>query len=801
MAAPATLAELELDPDALFAAPFPTAEPPPTHAALRRPSCAPNHSARASATADSLTRSAATSPRALSRPTSSLHEHIHHHHHAVSGQFLQDAAKWPHSERLPPTPTLLYGDFPYDPVFERVAWGGGTPVDGSRVESRDGDPRPTLFRNFLNLRQERALRNWQRHSIGWVKTEQRLASRVGKGPEELLMARINEFRQFMEERELVEEAIKVLEANYDFWMTGLSIGHDLLGLNLPLPRSGPRSIERVIHPDQGRADAPAHGPSHGEQAYLANRKQQLRTAMAYLDPTVSSSRLEPMAVIGTGVSSSLGHQQKQLLDRLHQLRPDTGVAEPAETQSDPPPRPPSPNAPESIVLDVTLGTASLSFESVVHEVTGSVVTLYNRGNVAVHFCWERQPPRAFSGSDATPAPTASTSTFYFPVVRGVLLPRSAFDFHVIFKATRPGVYVEDWTVKTRPDVQGLTLRLDGICTQPDTLKPAREHFVRDLTRKAAHHAAKSAVDTILNNVWETLAFRSSLRPFNADAHRFYQANAEFDIPWSPALVADLADLHTRIAHVMQVPAATFSGSIHDLYALTDFLVDIDARESALRDLNAILVRSPDISPPRAFHGVRSAVVDLCDTVGDIAVQIRTALAKLPLDRPCTRKFAADAEMHAAADAEAQAALAEAVAAAAAVPGGKNVPGADKKGLDKKGGAAGKDAAKSAAPGGGAGAAAKGAVGKDAKANTPAGAAAAGTKGKAEDPSMLGASLTSSVGLPAADAAMDAPETWPPERHALEQQYREHLHDMVADEIRSALDRIGLQVLGEHSFSN
>ncbi|KNE62177.1 hypothetical protein AMAG_07422 [Allomyces macrogynus ATCC 38327] len=566
------------------------------------------------------------------------------------------------------------------------------------------------------------------------------------------MARINEFRQFMGGRELVEEAIKVLDANYDFWMTGLSIGHELLG----------------------RPGAPAHGPSHGEQAYLVSRKRQLRTAKAYLDPTVVSSHLEPMAVIGTSVSSSLGHQQKQLLDRLHQLWPDTGVAEPAEMQPDAPPCPPSMTGPESIVLDVTLGTASLSFESVVHEVTGSVVTLYNRGDVAVHFSWERQPPRAFPGSGTTPAPTASASTFYFPVVRGVLLPRSAFDFHVIFKVMRPGV---------------------------------------------AHHAAKSAVDTILNNAWETLAFRSSLRPFNAAAHRFYQANAEFDILWSPLLVADLTDLHARITHAMQVPATPFSGSIRDLYALTDFLIVVDARKSALHDLNAILVRAPDLSPPRAFHGVRAAVVNLCDAVGDIAVQTRTALAKTLLDRPCTRKFAADAEMHAAADAEAQAALAEAVAAAAAVPGGKNVPGADKKGLDKKGAAVGKDTTKSAAPGGGTGAAAKGAAGKGAKANT---CRCGGGWGQgemydlhpfkfrngcatdahaAEDPSALGLSLTSSVGLPAADAAMDAPETWPPKRHALEQHYREHLHDVVADEVRSALDWIGLLVLGEHSFSD
>lgn len=55
------------------------------------------------------------------------------------------------------------------------------------------------------------------------------------------MARLGEYRQFIEERELIEEALMMLEhRSLDFWKMGMRIGNDLLGLTLPIPLGGPR---------------------------------------------------------------------------------------------------------------------------------------------------------------------------------------------------------------------------------------------------------------------------------------------------------------------------------------------------------------------------------------------------------------------------------------------------------------------------------------------------------------------------------------------------------------------------------
>jgi hypothetical protein len=111
------------------------------------------------------------------------------------------------------------------------------------------------------LREERALRNWRRHSILWQKLERELSKNVQKvihlcskfyayssipieikSQEDLLMARLGEHRERMEERDLIEEAMQLLEQRQmNFWSSGLKIGNDLVGLMLlNMPQGGTR---------------------------------------------------------------------------------------------------------------------------------------------------------------------------------------------------------------------------------------------------------------------------------------------------------------------------------------------------------------------------------------------------------------------------------------------------------------------------------------------------------------------------------------------------------------------------------
>lgn len=101
-----------------------------------------------------------------------------------------------------------------------------------------------IFQKYREIRQENALRNWKRHAVEWQKIEQGLAGKVGKNPGDLLMARLGEYRAIVEERDLIEEALNLIERrNVGFWSQGLRIGNDLLGLTVTMPKGGPRECE------------------------------------------------------------------------------------------------------------------------------------------------------------------------------------------------------------------------------------------------------------------------------------------------------------------------------------------------------------------------------------------------------------------------------------------------------------------------------------------------------------------------------------------------------------------------------
>ncbi|KAJ3308853.1 hypothetical protein HDU76_003794 [Blyttiomyces sp. JEL0837] len=141
----------------------------------------------------------------------------------------------------------------------------------------------------MEVREEHALRNWKRHSIQWQKVERELARNSGKEPSELLMARLGEYRERMEEQDLIEEALQLLEARkVNFWSPGLRIGNDLLGLMVTMPRGGTRSYD-------------IDGKSN---TYRNTKRQELKKAISRLDPFFSNGPGEFLEVIGKHLEPS-----------------------------------------------------------------------------------------------------------------------------------------------------------------------------------------------------------------------------------------------------------------------------------------------------------------------------------------------------------------------------------------------------------------------------------------------------------------------------------------------------------------
>ena len=104
-------------------------------------------------------------------------------------------------------------------------------------------------------------------------------------------------------------------------------------------------------------------------------------------------------------------------------------------------------------------TTSLTYTVPLDTVASSVLTIHNTSQIAYTFQWKKLVPK-------NPLNIKSihdgTQRFYFSNKTGVLLPGAAFDFIIIFKSSRPGVFSEEWVLETEPATDIKTILFQGI---------------------------------------------------------------------------------------------------------------------------------------------------------------------------------------------------------------------------------------------------------------------------------------------------------------------------------------------------
>ncbi|KAI9223556.1 MYCBP-associated protein family-domain-containing protein [Blastocladiella britannica] len=426
------------------------------------------------------------------------------------------------------------------------------------IDLRSKEGKATLFTNYMHMRQERALKNWQKHSIAWQTAEEKLAQGLGKVP---LMSKTHLYRASVEQHHLIEEAICVLEAHYDYWLRGLRIGHDLLGLNFPLPPQGPRPLERVAWPLDARNSGPdsklgpvptyEDGLSRNERSYLEKRRAELEQTISALDPAGGRTHARDLAgisIIGQRISSASTARASNVDARLAatmsreiQARlsatttasasasEKTAVTGAASQLSQL--RSPSKASVKHEKTHLQLSTATIAFDTAPDQVAASCVSVYNPTDCAIRFKWVHHRPELQFGSPGAALPATNTEVVYLPVRSGILLPQSAFDFHVMFKAPRPGWYVEEWVLETTPkccvsivgspDVGHGRIKISGVCTEEDSTKTARDAW--------ALAAARSVIETMLDNVWLSAESKARGPAISAEQATYAGRNSDYQV--------------------------------------------------------------------------------------------------------------------------------------------------------------------------------------------------------------------------------------------------------------------------------
>ncbi|KAI8615306.1 MYCBP-associated protein family-domain-containing protein [Chytriomyces sp. MP71] len=636
-----------------------------------------------------------------------------------------------------------------------------------------------IFQRYRELREEHALRNWKRHSLQWARIERALASKSKKPHSDLLMARLGEYREKIEERDLIFEAFRLLEdQKINFWSKGLRIGNDLLGLIVTAPKGGVRKIERLVTNEAKHYKIPP------KTTYRAMRKQEMKRVISKLDPFFKDGVGGFLEIIGKPLDSNqlekLAERYERKLDqRLNEPKSTSGpVVEFSSEQVWQPPQPSvAKNDPSKLQLRSQLGNlpplksdltadlvfmaTHLTFEVLLNEVSRSVLSVYNQSTTAYHFEWRKvvkpNPLKLKAVYD-------NVQRFYFYHKKGVLLPGTAFDFPIIFKSGSPGIYTETWELVTNPCVGtevSTAVTLQGFALERDDNKSKRANIEFLLNRRAAETAAKDIIDLVLNNVKPKDANMNSLEKkkmlLTNDEQLFTILNADLNVTYNAKLFDRIEALANEVALLLARPPSLWDRSIRSIYENIMLLEPLDKRSLQLSRLNELVKMSTTTCTMKSSFSPLYIVgydtfVDLADKISECSEALRKRAA-LPLQRPAAKFERSDEEEEEFANPE---------GARKTTP-----PATDA----KKGAPPAKDAKGKAVP--------------PAKNAPPAKGGKKGEVVPADDPSLRPqlAKITRRVPKP------DSSKSWSRERRLQEAQYQSDLRREVGGLVRSAVDRV------------
>ncbi|KAJ3392218.1 hypothetical protein HDU92_008570 [Lobulomyces angularis] len=551
-----------------------------------------------------------------------------------------------------------------------------------------------IFQRYMEVRQEKALNNWKRHSVEWNRVEQLIAKKTKQDPSQLMMAKIAEFRLIMEEHEFMEEALKLLEScKVDFWRTGLKIGSDLLGLTLPMPTGGQREVERL------RSRENITRPLTSDKKYRLQKKEQISDVLSSLDPFYNNEKGEKfLEVVGEGLlnmenlseafvsrlegkMSTLHESQnnkkkieKSNTDLIKKDQNQEGVLDEVDLKEIELNLNSSDKKKEELFFenqflnqsDLIFSFKRLSFECNLDQVSSTVLTIHNVGKIAYHFEWVLIPP---------PNPLKISSIydqvqrFFFNHKKGVILPGSAFDFVVIFKSARPGVYTETWKILTSPsrseNFQN-TVIFQGFAIEKDLTFEKRLENDKMIDKRTATSFATELINSMLNAVptqtsgvlaaleGEFYETSNNFKNFSSEEELiFVNRNKELNLSYVPYIYTKFVELSKECIQVLLReenenlnPDFEWNGSVNLLNEMLDQVKNQEEKSSFLMRLNDLIIQSSSKVSKNSSAVLYIIGYDLlsllANQIADASELIRKKLGITQI-RTATQKFSKDLE--------------------------------------------------------------------------------------------------------------------------------------------------------------
>ncbi|NWQ58843.1 MYBPP protein, partial [Neopipo cinnamomea] len=412
----------------------------------------------------------------------------------------------------------------------------------------------------------KALQNWSHHMAIRKKQEKHLGEILQKPENELMMNIAENYRQVVEESDLIDRSLPYLHpgkgfrVGSEFWSQPDRIGDELTGLTLTLTRTERGDREPITHVGKPRTvqketalKPPVKIPCHltwDKSLFLKHRRQELKSILEELG--FYKPDLEGLEVIGKGQPfTSVSAEASPCSTPSEEIDDYCNVVPEEEKHLSLV----FCGQPARWIKGITscrneIGVAArLTFETLAGEEAESFLTVSNDGTAVIWYSWMRLPQQIPSRETKG----SRMPCFYFDTRPGVILPGETLRFSFLFKSRRAGIFSESWEFRTHPLLLGgalLQVTLWGIAVYEDKLADFREKLESDLAAREGAAIVKDSLSELLDQVRTPERTPSPVDAYATEEELFHRRNPGFYYQYQV-----VKQLHKLWRQYMTVPSA------------------------------------------------------------------------------------------------------------------------------------------------------------------------------------------------------------------------------------------------------
>ncbi|EKX34919.1 hypothetical protein GUITHDRAFT_166109, partial [Guillardia theta CCMP2712] len=506
-----------------------------------------------------------------------------------------------------------------------------------------------IFQRFDQVKEQRILTRHEKRQAEWEAFRARMAKRLNKDPDDLVINRAEEFRMLLEEKDILGKVVPIEKrhgANLwqmslrDAWTRYLTVGSIFSGLEMPFvdkPDLRPEMITYIRQPfkesnvvlnktRKSRAEVP------DEVSYVEEYKKQYSKSLGVLQP--HEPELANIYIQGVGLEREYNQklqetirlkeeeEEKQRKEEERQARRASRMptylsrsslngtdaaslsarsyattvqpTEASKTGIEPEKWEPDVEAPA-----MHFGSSRLLCHTVKEQVAEVRLGCMNVGNTAVYYKWTRKQLGVDSAKDGV-------QRVFQQDMSGSILPGANKEFVFTFKSDKPGIFAEEWRFEGRPLMEATehVVVIKGVALEEDLGKTKRAELEMRIGASLKEHAVSDFVDELVDHIG-TPRSRSRVLVEDPDVDRqvFIAQNKEAQIYYSNTTLKLFRSLADSTFELLNFPMELrkWDSSLESLKRLLYAIEDDYERERHIVQFNDIMkgLHSPRASRPHA----------------------------------------------------------------------------------------------------------------------------------------------------------------------------------------------------------